>query len=159
MDGLELIGNGSLHAVSSAYDLQWDDSGWFLVGDSVFKMEGFDDMRGHDTWTYDSHSKKYRSTWVDNMGSTGTGTATHNEKTNTWTMKATSHTPRQDDNEGVGKEHRRRHDGVVLDRVRDGRTRKDHGDVRNEQTQVNRRREQGSAYDCRLRKCEHNCFI
>ena len=72
---------------------KWDDSGWFLVGDSVFKMQGFDDMRGHDTWTYDTKSKKHRSTWVDNMGSSGTGTATLNEKTNTWTMKATSHGP------------------------------------------------------------------
>ncbi len=70
---------------------KWDDSRWFLVGDSVFKMQGFDDMRAHDTWTYDSHSKKYRSTWVDSMGSTGTGTAKYNEKTNTWTMRATSH--------------------------------------------------------------------
>ena len=70
-----------------------DDSGWFLVGNSVFKMQGFDDLRAHDTWTYDTHSKKYRSTWVDSMGSTGTGTSTHNEKTNTWTMRATSHGP------------------------------------------------------------------
>ena len=72
---------------------EWDDSGWYLVGNSVFRMEGFDDMHGHDTWTYDAHTNKYRSTWVDSMGSTGMGTARHDEKTNTWTMRATSHGP------------------------------------------------------------------
>ena len=95
----EFDGEGNMAGLDEALpttgtgETQWDDSGWFLVGNSVFKLEGFDDMHGHDTWTYDTHSKKYRSTWVDSMGSTGTGTATHNEKTNTWTMRATSHGP------------------------------------------------------------------
>ena len=78
---------------SGTGESQWDESGWFMVGNSVFRMQGFDDMRGHDTWTYDTHSKKFRSTWVDSMGSTGTGTARFNEKTNTWTMRATSYGP------------------------------------------------------------------
>ena len=74
-------------------EIKWDDSKWFLVGDSVFKMEGFDDMRGHETWTYDTKSNRYRSTWTDSMGATGTGSSKYNEKTDTWTMKATSHGP------------------------------------------------------------------
>ncbi len=78
-------------ATTGTGETRWDDGKWFLIGNAVFRMQGFDEMRGHETWTYDAHSKKYRSTWVDSMGSTGTGVATHNEKNNTWTMRATSH--------------------------------------------------------------------
>jgi len=78
-------------ATSGTGETRWDDSKWFVVGNATFKMHGFDDMHGHETWTYDAHSKKYRSTWVDSMGSTGTGTATHDDRTNSWTMRAVSH--------------------------------------------------------------------
>lgn len=80
-------------AVSGTGETKWDKTGWFVVSDGVFRMEGFDEARGHETWTYDAHSKKYRSTWVDSMGSTGTGTATYRDDTNTWTMKASAHGP------------------------------------------------------------------
>jgi len=69
----------------------WDASRWFLVGDSVMSMRGFDDSRGHETWTYDRHDQKFRSTWVDSMGSVGEGSATFDEDSQTWTMKAVSH--------------------------------------------------------------------
>ncbi len=72
---------------------KWEGDGWYIVGRSAMNMSEFGDMQGVETWTYDTHSKKYRSTWTDSMGSVGTGTATFNPNTNTWKMKATSHGP------------------------------------------------------------------
>ena len=89
---MAMLEEGSV-PVTGEGESKWDSSGWFVVGDFEFSMEGFDPMRGHETWTYDMHSKKFRSTWTDSMGSTGIGWATHNEEDNTWKMKATSHGP------------------------------------------------------------------
>lgn len=72
---------------------RWHESKRFLVGDAMFEMEGFDPMYGHETWTYDAHTGKYRSTWADSMGATGTGESWIDEATNTWYMKAKSHGP------------------------------------------------------------------
>ena len=95
-------------------------------------MQGFDDLRAHDTWTYDTHSKKYRSTWVDSMGSTGTGTSTHNEKTNTWTMRTTSHGPYgKTVKKGCIKVIDNDTMEMVLVRICVGRPHKDHGNMRN----------------------------
>ena len=78
---------------SGSSETKWDDEKRYVVSKHVFDMEGLGQMKGMETWTYDSHSKKYRSTWVDTMGSTGTGESTLDEKTNTWHMKATSFGP------------------------------------------------------------------
>lgn len=72
---------------------EWSGDGWFLVSKAVFRMEGLDPMHGMETWMYDTKSKKYRSTWVDSMGSIGTGEARFNEKTQTWHMSAKSRGP------------------------------------------------------------------
>ena len=56
-------------------------------------MEGFDPMHGMETWMYDAKSKKYRSTWVDSMGSIGIGEARYKEKTGTWHMRAKGRGP------------------------------------------------------------------
>ena len=72
-------------------ETKWAGNGWFLVSNAKFEMEGLNTMEAVETWSYDAHSKKYRSTWTDSMGSLGTGSSRYNEKTRTWTMRATSH--------------------------------------------------------------------
>ena len=72
---------------------EWEGDGWYLVSRSVFSMEGLMDMEGLEAWTFDTHSKKYRSTYVDTVGTVGTAESWHDEKTNTWHMRATSHGP------------------------------------------------------------------
>lgn len=72
---------------------KWAGDGWFIVSDSVFRMGELGDMHSHEAWTYDAHSKRYRSTWVDSMGAIASGTAKYDEKTKTWTMRSKSHGP------------------------------------------------------------------
>ena len=67
---------------------KWDGNGWILVNRGEFTMEGLEGMVGVENWTYDTHSKVYRSTWVDSMGTVGTGVSRYNEKTGEWRMKA-----------------------------------------------------------------------
>ena len=50
-------------------------------------------MDGVWTWTYDVHSRKYRSTWTDSMGTIAIGESTYDEKTNMWHSKGTSFGP------------------------------------------------------------------
>lgn len=71
----------------------WNTDKTYLVGDSTFTMEEFGEMYGHETWSYDSKAKLYRSTWTDSMGSTGTGTGRYDEATGVWYMAATSFGP------------------------------------------------------------------
>lgn len=72
---------------------KWDGDGWFLVSRAEFTMEGLEGMTGVENWTYDTHSKVYRSTWVDSMGTVGTGVSRYNERTREWRMTAKSHGP------------------------------------------------------------------
>lgn len=72
---------------------QWEGDGWYLVNHNTVHMDELGDMSAIETWTYDVHSDKYRSTWVDSMGSVGTGVAWLDDDTNTWHVKATSHGP------------------------------------------------------------------
>jgi hypothetical protein len=81
---LEMTGTNSAH---------WDGNNWYLVSTGIFKMADFDDMHGIETWTYDTNSKCYRSSWFDSMGTAGYGRSWYNEDDKTWTMKATSYGP------------------------------------------------------------------
>ena len=71
----------------------WDGDRWYLVSREVGHIEVLGDMQGLEAWTYDTYTSKFRGAWVDNTGSTGTGEAWHDEKTNTWHFRATSHGP------------------------------------------------------------------
>ena len=79
--------------IGGTADAKWEGDGWYLVNNAVMNMEGMGEMKAVETWTYDAHSKKYRSIWVDNMGSVGTGEGRHDEKTDTWYFTASSHGP------------------------------------------------------------------
>lgn len=70
---------------------EWDGDNWYLVSRGVYSLEGLGEMKAIETWTYDAHSKKYRSTWTDSMGAVGTGQSWYDEKNGTWHMRATSH--------------------------------------------------------------------
>lgn len=74
-------------------EAKWEGDGWYLVGRSSFTMGELGEMQGQETWTYDTHSKKYRNTWVDSTGATGTGEARHDEKTDTWYFRGTTYGP------------------------------------------------------------------
>jgi hypothetical protein len=71
--------------------MKWGPEGWYLVGTGMYNMEEFDPMHGHEVWTYDVKSKKFRSSWTDTMGSMGYGTSKYDPETRTWKMKAKSH--------------------------------------------------------------------
>ena len=79
--------------IAGTSETRWDDSRWFVVTHETFDMEHLGESNGLGTWTYDISGKKYRSTWVDSMGMMGLGESEYNEKTDTWSMKATSHGP------------------------------------------------------------------
>jgi hypothetical protein len=71
----------------------WEGDGWYLVNLGTFTMPGVSDMKAMGTWTYDTHAKVYRSTWVDSMGTVGTGTGKYHADQNKWTMKFKSYGP------------------------------------------------------------------
>lgn len=79
--------------ISGTSEANWEGNNWYLVSRATFNMGDLGEMQGIETWTYDTHTKKYRSTWTDSTGSMGAGMSTYNEKTNTWHMRATSHGP------------------------------------------------------------------
>ena len=72
---------------------KWEGDKWYVVGRGVMKMADFPETQGLETWTYDVHAKKYRSTYVDSMGMSGMSEARYDEKTGTWHMTATAYGP------------------------------------------------------------------
>lgn len=78
---------------SGTAQTEWAGNRWYLVSRGTQKMGTFDETQTLDTWTYDVHDKKYRSTWVNSMGMLATGEGTYNEKDKTWHMTATSYGP------------------------------------------------------------------
>lgn len=79
--------------ISGTSEAAWEGDRWYVVVRGVMNMEHFGDSQGHETWTYDTHDKVYRSTWVDSMGMSGMGVSKYDEKSDTWRMTATSHGP------------------------------------------------------------------
>lgn len=74
-------------------EAQWEGDGWYIVSHGTFTMDDMDEMQGMETWTYDTHSKKYRSTWVDTTGTVATGEGMYDEDTGVWTMRGASYGP------------------------------------------------------------------
>lgn len=78
---------------SGTSETTWDESGWFVVERGEFTMGDFDPVRMLMTWTWDTKSKKYRSTWTDSMGGVGIGSARYDADNKTWHIKATGYGP------------------------------------------------------------------
>lgn len=74
-------------------EAKWAGDGWYLVSHETGDMEGVGASKGLATWAYDAHRKKFRTTWADSMGTIALGTAWYDERTDTWQLRATSHTP------------------------------------------------------------------
>lgn len=74
-------------------EYNWDGNKWYMVGRETMNMEHFEPTQMLETWTYDIHDKKYRSTFVDSIGEIGVGESTYNEETDTWHVKAKGHSP------------------------------------------------------------------
>jgi len=74
-------------------EVAWQGDRWFTVSHEVGHMEEFGETKGLATWTYDVHDKKYRTTWVDSMGTCALGEGWHDEKTDTWHMRMTGYRP------------------------------------------------------------------
>lgn len=90
---MRMAGVDEVLTSSGTSELTWEGDKWYLVGHGVYSMPEFGDMKGMETWMYDAKAKKYRTLWVDSMGSLGVGTATRYKKTDTWTLKGTSYGP------------------------------------------------------------------
>jgi hypothetical protein len=78
---------------TGANEAHWEGDGWYLVGRGVSSSDEFGETHGMAIWTYDARSKKFRSVSVNSRGAIGTGTAWHDESTDTWQMLATSRGP------------------------------------------------------------------
>ncbi len=89
----KMAGLDEVMKTSGTSETTWEGDGWYLVGRNIYSMGEMGEMKGLETWTYDTHSKKYRSTWVDSYGSVGTGISWHEGEGKKWHMKATSHGP------------------------------------------------------------------
>lgn len=89
---MDMLSDGPM-TMSGEMNTRWGGDGWYLVSEATMRMGDLEPMKGLETWTYDSHSKVYRSSWVDTMGAVGYGEATHDPDDNTWDYKATGHTP------------------------------------------------------------------
>lgn len=74
-------------------EARWEGDGWYLVSREVGNMEELGETQGMAIWAYDAHGKKFRTTWVDTMGTTGASKAWHDEKTDTWHMRTTGYGP------------------------------------------------------------------
>jgi hypothetical protein len=74
-------------------EARWEGDGWYLVSHEVGNMEELGETQGMAAWAYDARNKKFRTTWVDTMGTTGASTAWHDEKTDTWYMRTTGYGP------------------------------------------------------------------
>jgi hypothetical protein len=57
--------------ITGTSESKWEGDKWYVVGRGVMKMADFPETQGMETWTYDIHAKKYRSTFVDSMGMSG----------------------------------------------------------------------------------------
>ncbi len=79
--------------ITGTSESKWEGDKWYVVGRGVMRMADFPETQGLETWSYDIHAKKYRSTYVDSMGMMGMSEARYDEKTSTWKMTATSHGP------------------------------------------------------------------
>lgn len=72
---------------------KWGGDKWYLVNHGSFSMGDLGEMKAVETWAYDAKSKVFRTSWVDSMGSTGTGTARRDAKTGIWHMRAVTRGP------------------------------------------------------------------
>ena len=70
---------------------RWEGDKWYMVSDGIFTVSEFGDMKGMETWTYDSGSKCFRTTWVDSAGAFSVGQGWYNADKKKWRMKATNH--------------------------------------------------------------------
>ena len=72
---------------------QWHTDRWVLVNEDVFTLGTLGDMKALTVWRWDARSKRYRTTWFYNDGSTGTGSARYDEKTKTWHLRTKGRGP------------------------------------------------------------------
>jgi hypothetical protein len=90
---MEIAGMDEPIEFSGTNTTGWDLDGWVLVEHGDFTMADMPPHKGVGVWSYDAKSGKYRSTWSDNGGSTGYGTARYMEKSDTWTMRMRGYGP------------------------------------------------------------------
>ncbi len=88
-----IAGLDELIEISGSAEAEWEADGWYLVSRFTLSPGELGDVQGQEMWTYDTHAKKYRNTWVDNMGAVGTGEARLDEEANTWHVRAISYGP------------------------------------------------------------------
>ena len=78
---------------SGTSEFKWHADRSYLIEHSTFNMGELGEMQGSGGWNYDTHSKVYRSVWIDSMGGTGSGKMWQDGKTNTWHVRAVGHGP------------------------------------------------------------------
>lgn len=88
-----LAGLDKVLTFSGRNDASVEGDGWYLVSREVGHMEELGETKGMSTWGYDTRSKKFRTTWVDSMGSIGTGTAWYDAKADVWHLRANTRGP------------------------------------------------------------------
>jgi len=75
-------------STSGSNEATWAMDKRFLVDRADLNMGELGAMTGMSIWTWDPTVRKYRMWWFDSFGETSEATASYNETTRTWHMKA-----------------------------------------------------------------------
>ncbi|MCC7291014.1 MAG: DUF1579 family protein [Phycisphaerales bacterium] len=84
---MRMAGSDEVMQHKGTNTVSWDCDNRVLFERFEASMEGESPFKGIGVWSYDSGSGRYRIYWFDSFGSTNTGWATHDEKTDTWHFK------------------------------------------------------------------------
>ncbi len=95
----ESVGEGRLAGVDEPVKLiassetVWDCDGWCMVERGVVQMGDLGETAVMVVWTWDAREGLYRVSWFDNHGGTAVGTASYDEASDTWRLKAAGRGP------------------------------------------------------------------
>lgn len=85
----KIICLGQTFDVRGTTDNTWESDGWYLVERGQYEMGELGTVHEIGIWTWDDEANCYRTWRFDSFGGTRLGTATFDESTRTWTLKAT----------------------------------------------------------------------
>jgi len=77
--------------VSGKSEVKWAGDKWFLQIQESASIQELGNSEGTRIWSYDAKAKKFRSSWVDSMGTTMQGTTWPDEKSGTWQFRTTGY--------------------------------------------------------------------
>ncbi len=77
--------------VSGKSAVKWAGDKWYLQIQESASMQELGDTEGAGIWSYDAKAKKFRTSWVDSMGTTMHGTTWPDEESGVWKFRTTGY--------------------------------------------------------------------